>query len=63
MRSARARSLAAMTCIHCGEPIEDQEVVVRFEDGQCIHVRCWRPSSPSRLRASSTPTETPRKLD
>jgi hypothetical protein len=53
MLSARARSLATTMCIHCGEPIEDDEVVVRFEDGRRIHVRCWRPSSLPRLTPSS----------
>ena len=48
MFSARAQSLDT-TCIHCGEPIEDHDVVVKFEDGRRTHVRCWRPSSPPKV--------------
>jgi hypothetical protein len=31
-------------CATCGEPIDDQDVIVTFKDGERIHVRCWKPS-------------------
>ena len=29
-------------CSHCREPIESVDIVVPFDDGDVIHVRCWR---------------------
>ena len=40
-------------CAHCRVPIEDSDVVVIFEDGRLIHVRCWRVSDSATSRQSS----------
>ena len=55
MLSARTRALVATICIHCGEAIDDHEMVVKFEDGQRSHVRCWRPASPARQTETTPP--------
>ena len=33
-------------CHRCAEPIDDLDPVVVADDGDAVHVRCWRPPDP-----------------
>jgi hypothetical protein len=43
----------AVTCGHCRLPIEPGEIIVEFDNGATIHVRCWRVDELKMLREAS----------
>lgn len=43
----------SIKCGHCHRLIEDDDVVVVFDDGSLIHVRCWRVNESELMRESS----------
>ena len=52
----------ASTCGHCRYPIEESDIIVPFEDGGIIHVRCWRVSDSEMRRRSDELVRRSRKL-
>ena len=38
------------TCSRCSDPIESHDIVVPFDNGDVIHVRCWRVGERDRKR-------------
>jgi len=43
----------SMKCGCCRRVIEDDDVVVVFDDGSLIHIRCWRVNESKLIRESS----------
>jgi hypothetical protein len=48
-----AKKYQGVTCGHCRLPIEPGELIVEFDNGTTIHVRCWRVDEPKLVRESS----------
>jgi hypothetical protein len=39
---------SARACQRCAQPIDEFDPVVAADDGDAVHVRCWRPPDPVR---------------
>jgi len=48
-----AKRYQGVTCGHCRLPIEPGELIVEFDNGTTIHVRCWRVDESNMLREAS----------
>jgi hypothetical protein len=50
-------------CGRCSDPIESHDIVVPFDNGDVIHVRCWRVGeTQQRCRESRTLIQKSQKL-
>jgi hypothetical protein len=50
-------------CSRCSDPIESHDIVVPFDNGDVIHVRCWRVGeTQQRCRESRTLIQKSQKL-
>jgi hypothetical protein len=50
---AMAKKHHGVTCGHCHLPIEPGEIIVEFDNGATIHLRCWRVDESKMLREAS----------